>query len=341
MQPDLRGSTKKKGLANRLAGLVIWLMLLLATGWGMMALWLNLPASFFRLAAAGLFVVGMLLAPLRLRFRWRGLAVSGLLFAAVLIWFFSLHPSNHREWQADLAVLPWAEISGDKISLHNIRNCDYRTETDFSCGYYDRTYDLAALQTLDLFLVYWGSPNIAHTMLSFGFTDGEQICFSIETRKEVGEEYSAVKGFFRQYEKIYVVADERDVVRLRTNFRKEDVYLYRLQVQPEAVQAVFLDYLGEVNRLKDRPEWYNALTGNCTTSIRQHTRPYNPDARLDWRMIVNGYLDQMIYERGFLGEELPFAELRERSYINAKAQAAGESPHFSWLIREGLPVLSP
>ncbi len=215
-----------------------------------------------------------------------------------MLWFFSLVPSNNRDWQPDLAVLPWAEITGDKIQFHNIRNCDYRTETDFTCHYYDRTFDLAKLQTLDLFLVYWGSPNIAHTMLSFGFEGQGNVCFSIETRKEKGEEYSAVKGFFRQYEMMYVVADERDVVRLRTNFRHEDVYLYRLKVKPEKVRKVFLDYLQEVNRFKEQPEWYNALTGNCTTSIRQHTMPYNPNARLDWRLIVNGYIDEMIYEQG-------------------------------------------
>ena len=129
-------------------------------------------------------------------------------------WFFSLVPSNNRDWQPDIAILPWAEIAGEKITVHNIRNCDYRTETDFTCHYYDRMFDLARLGTVDLFLVYWGSPYIAHTMLSFGFEDQGNVCFSIETRKEKGKDYSAIKGFFRQYETTYVVADERDVVRL-------------------------------------------------------------------------------------------------------------------------------
>lgn len=305
-------------------------------GWAGFAVWLSPLTPAFRLTAVALCTAGILLPPLLLH-RWRGLAVSSLFFMFALIWFFSLTPSNDRDWQPDLAVLPWSEKNGSEVTLHNIRNCDYRTETDFSCNYYDRTFDLAKLQTLDLFLVYWGSPNIAHTMLSFGFADGGNVCFSIETRKEKGEEYSAMKGFFRQYEKIYVVADERDVVRLRTNFRHEDVYLYRLQVKPEIIQKVFVDYLQEVNRLKAHPEWYNALTGNCTTSIRQHTVPYNPDARLDWRMIVNGYIDEMIYERGFLSHSLPFTELKKKSYINKKAQAADHAPDFSRRIREALP----
>jgi hypothetical protein len=310
------------------------------TGWAVLAIWLSNMTPVLRVMTGVLLAMGTLLPPLLLRPRWRGLAVSGLPFACVVVWFLSLSPSNTRDWQPDLAVLPWAEVTGDKIFLHNIRNCQYRSETDFTCKYYDRTFDLAKLKTVDLFLIYWGSPNIAHTMLSFGFEGEGNVCFSIETRKEKGEEYSAVKGFFRQYEKMYVVADERDVVRLRTNFRHEDVYLYRLQVKPETIGKVFLDYLQEVNRLKEQPEWYNALTGNCTTSIRRHTMPYNPKARLDWRLIVNGYIDTMIYEQGILSQELPFAELKKRSYINPKAQAADQASDFSRQIREGLPEIS-
>ncbi len=327
---------KTPGFGRYIGRICIWLGLLLMAGWAGFAVWLSPLTPVFRLTAVVLCTAGILLPPLLLH-RWRGLAVSSFFFMFALIWFFSLTPSNDRDWQPDLAVLPWSEINGSEVILHNIRNCDYRTETDFSCNYYDRTFDLAKLRTIDLFLVYWGSPNIAHTMLSFGFEDTGNVCFSIETRKEKGEEYSAMKGFFRQYEKIYVVADERDVVRLRTNFRHEDVYLYRLQVKPEIIRKVFLDYLQEVNRLKAQPEWYNALTGNCTTSIRQHTVPYNPDARLDWRMIVNGYIDEMIYERGFLSRSLPFTELKKKSYINKKAQAADHAPDFSRRIREGLP----
>lgn len=310
------------------------------TGWGIFAIWLSHPTHTFRLLTVILYASCSLLPPLFLRPRWAGFIIAGFSFAVAVSWFLSLAPANNRDWQPDLAVLAWAEITGDKVVLHNIRNCDYRTETDFTCRYDDRVFDLAGLRTVDLFLVYWGSPNIAHTMLSFGFEGGGNVCFSIETRKEKGEDYSAVKGFFRQYEKIYVVADERDVVRLRTNLRREDVYLYRLRVKPEIVRKVFLDYLREVNRLKERPEWYNALTGNCTTSIRRHTVPYNPDARLDWRLIVNGYIDEMIYERGILSQDLSFSELKKRSYINPKAQAADQDPDFSRRIREGLPEIS-
>ena len=140
-------------------------------------------------------------------------------FAVVLVWWLLMPPSNSRNWQPDVAVLPWADIQGNRVTIHNIRNCDYRSETDYTVRHYDKTFDLAKLKSVDLSLVYWGSPYIAHTMLSFGFEGDGYVCFSIETRKEIGEAYSTVKGFFRQYELTYVVADERDLIGLRTNYR--------------------------------------------------------------------------------------------------------------------------
>ena len=200
---------------------------------------------------------------------------------------------------------------------------------------------LADLQTVDLFVITWGAPGIAHTIASFGFGEAGHVSFSIETRKEKGEGYSAIKGFFRQYEKIYVVADEQDVIRLRTNVRREKVYLYPLKVRPALARSIFLDYLRELNRLRDRPQWYNALIANCTTSVRQHVVPYTPDAWLDWRLVVNGFIDRLFYERGLVNRDLPFAELKARSLINEKALAADTDPDFSRRIREGLPPRPP
>jgi len=316
----------------------------LMAAWASVAiLYSNLPAA-IRPWAACIFAVGSLVALIGRystpRVRLGFLAA----FAVVLVYWLLMPPSNDRDWQPDLATLAWADIAGDKVTVHNIRNCDYRTETDFTVRHYDRTFDLSRLKGVDFFLVYWGSPKIAHTMMSFDFEGQGNVCFSIETRKEKGEDYSTVKGFFRQYEIIYVVADERDLVRLRTNYREkgkgEDVYLYRLKASPEVCRKVFLSYLGEANRLKERPKWYNALTGNCTTSIRQHTMPYSPNARLDWRLVVNGYIDEMLYERKFIDTSLPFSELKKRSYINPRAQAADKAPDFSKLIREGIPGIN-
>ena len=342
-KPDFQGRTTRAGKC--VGWTLIWLFMLLLTGWGLTAIWYSNLSPSLRPWAAGLFGSVSLLLPLLLKPRYRGVIACFGLFALVVTWWFTIPPSNNRDWQPDLATLARAEIVGDKVTIHNIRNCDYRTETDFTCHYYDKTFDLVKLKGIDFFLVYWGSPKIAHTMMSFDFEGQGHVCFSIETRKEKGEAYSTVKGFFRQYELFYVVADERDVVRLRTNYREkgkgEDVYLYRLKVTPEMARKVFLSYLGKVNRLKERPEWYNALTDNCTTSILRHTMPYNPNARLDWRLIVNGYIDEMLYERGTLDTTLPFAELKQRSYINPVARQTDNNDDFSRLIRKGLPGNNP
>jgi len=304
----------------------------------------SLPAALLPIASGSFALVAMILilAGLRKgkRQAWGAFLV---LFALVLAaWWLLIPPSNDRNWQPDVAVLPWAGIQENRVTVHNIRNVDYRTETDYTVRHYDRSFDLRELRSLDLFLVYWGSPIIAHTMLSFGFADGSFLCFSIETRKEAGEEYSSIKGFFKQFELTYVVADERDVVRLRTNYRVgEDVYLYRLQVPMEFARKVLLDYLRKVNSLRERPEWYRAVLTNCTTSILRHTTPFNPSARFDWRLIANGYLDKMLYERGQIDRTLPFAELKQKSLINPRAKAADPDSDFSHLIRVGLPAMEP
>ncbi len=330
-------SKAKRSKTNSIGWISLATLLGLMILWATLALTFTLPVNALQIPIIVVYGVFSLLLPIVIRPRRYGVMGCFFLFFLVVGWFLMRAPSNMRDWQPDAAVLASAQINGDTVTVRNVRFCDYRSETDFTCRYYDKTVSLADLQTVDLFLVYWGVPSIAHTMLSFGFDDGSYICFSIETRKEKGEAYSTVKGFFRQYEQMYVVADERDVVRLRTNFRKEDVYLYRLEVSPTIVRKVFIDYLGSVNSLYKKPEWYNALTSNCTTSLRRHTVPYNPDAKFDWRLIVNGYLDELIYQRGFVVRNLPFAELKQKSYINPNAQAMPQEKNFSLHIRQGIP----
>ena len=309
--------------------------------WGSLALYFLTPAPWSTVAAAGfalLFAACFVLAH-----SWKkAMALSAVLFSSVVVFFLVQEPSNDRHWQPDVAVLPYSTREDDRITIHNIRNCDYRTETDFTVHYYDRAFDLAALSSIDLFLVNWGIESVAHTMVSFGFDDGAHVAVSIETRKEVGEEYSTLKGFFRQYELMYVVADERDVIRLRTNYRQgETVYLYRVKAEKELIRQVFLDYLQTINQLKVTPVWYNALLTNCTTQLRGHTRPYFRKVVWDWRVLANGYSDALAYEKGTLDNSLPFAELKKRSVINEKARAADQDPAFSLRIREGLPGISP
>lgn len=323
-----------------LARCVVGVLWLLLTVWAVAAIhFSNLPWAWLRDVLAGAFAVGVVVLLVRERSRWRARGIFLAAWAVVLAWFFLIPASNSRNWRKDVAVLPYADIHGDRLMVHNIRNCDYRTETNYTVRHYDREFDLAKLSSADLFVVHWGSPLIAHTMVSFGFADGAHLCFSIETRMEEGESYSAIAGFFRRYEITYVVADERDLVRLRTNYRKgEEVYLYRLKnSSPAQTRAVLLDYFATINHLKDTPEWYNALVDNCTTSIHQHTFPYFKQIPFDWRILVNGYLPELLYEHGALDTSLPFAELKERSHINARAKPADQDPEFSARIRDGLP----
>jgi hypothetical protein len=296
----------------------------------------NLSGQFLCTAAAFLFLLACVVIFVCVKPFLKAVVVFLAFFAVVLIWWFLIPPSNDRIWQQDVKMLPSAEFEGDKVTVRNIRNCDYRTETDYTAAYYDKTFDLSKLQGADLFIIYWGSPMIAHTIMSFCFEDNQYLCISIETRKEVGESYSAIKGFFKQYELIYIIGDERDLIRLRTNYRKETVYLYRLAAKPELVRRVLLDYLKSVNNLYERPEWYNALTQNCTTSIRGHTAPY-AHGKMSWKILVNGYLDTLLYERGAIDRSLPFDAIKALSRINEKAIATGENPDFSAQIRVGLP----
>ena len=250
-------------------------------------------------------------------------------------------PAPARRPGGALAVLPWAETAGDLVTVHNIRNSEYRAETDFDVRHYDRVYDLRKLESVDFMLVNWGVPLISHTLVSFGFGGGQFLCISIETRMERGESYSALKGFFRQFELTYVIADERDVVRLRTNYRQgEEVWLYRVRIAPERRRALLLDYLRRANSLREKPEWYNAVTSNCTTNIRLHGQAAaHRRGAFDWRILLNGAVDQFLYERGRFASTLEFAELKRRSHINAAARAADTAPDFSTRIRADRPSI--
>ena len=305
--------------------------------WSMAAIYYsNLPWHFLRTSGAVAFAAvcaGVLLA---VRPPRRAVLVFLAAFAAILIWWLLIPPSNDRDWQPDVAVLPSAQIDGNMVTVRNIRNCDYRSAADYTVSYYDKTFDLSKLKGADLFICFWGSPLIAHTIMSFCFEDDRNLCISIETRKEKGEDYSAVRGFFKQYELIYIVGDERDLIGLRTNFRKETVYLYQLLANQALVREVLLDYVKAINKLNAQPEWYNALTENCTTAIRGHTAPY-AHGKMSWKILANGYLDTLLYERNAVDTNMPFEQIKSLSKISEKAQKAGNAADFSIIIRRDLP----
>jgi hypothetical protein len=317
-----------------------WLTLIAMTMWGTLAIYYsNLPpiarevcSVFFALAAV---VVLVWVRP------WhRAVAVFLVGFAIMLIGWLAIPPSNDRDWQAEVTVLPYATLDGDRVTVHNIRNFDYRSEADFTPGYYDKTFDIQQLDSVDLIASYWMGPAIAHTLLSFGFGGKDHLAVSIETRKERGEGYSTLKGFFKQYELFYVVADERDVIRVRTNYRHdppEEIYLYRIHGSAEDGRRLFLEYMKKINSLKKQPEFYNALTANCTTTIWLNARVNPGHLPFSWKLLLSGHVPEYLYEAGRLDSGMPFSELKRRGLINASAMAADQDPDFSRRIREGLP----
>ena len=295
------------------------------------------PAARAGLAAAfGLIGAAALVALVMRRWRRPALGVFLACFAALLAWWATLRPSNERDWTADAALLPYAELDGELATVRNIRNFDYRSESDFTPRYYDRTFDLRKLESVDLFAAYWMGPHIAHTILSFGFEGGEQLAVSIETRKEKHESYSALGGFFRQYELMYVVADERDVIRLRTNYRKdppEDVFVYRLHGPAENGRRVLREYLRKINALRSEPEFYNTLTANCTGNIWLHSRVNPGHLPFSWKLLASGHVPEYLHQAGKLDTRVPFDQLARASRINARAQAADQAADFSRRIR--------
>jgi Domain of unknown function (DUF4105) len=319
------------------------LIVLAITGWGALALALVGPrGDKGRLVLAALYGMAGLAAVVALVLH-RGVRFALPVFAVALLaiglWWSGLQPSNERDWQPEVARLAYATINGDLVTVHNIRNFDYRTETDFTPAYYVRTYDLNKLDSADLVAVYWMGPAIAHLFLSFGFDD-DHLAVSIEARKEKGEGYSSAKGFFRQYELYYVVADERDVIRVRTNYRRdppEDVYVYPLRGPRENIRRLFLEYVRKMNALREQPEFYNTLTTNCTTAILMNTRVNPGSLPFSWKVLLSGYTPAYVYEAGRMDQSLPFEELKRRSLVNAAAQAADQAPDFSRRIRAALP----
>jgi hypothetical protein len=327
----------------QLLGLCIFygLLLLIVLGfslWAAGALYFMFPLGGYRgLAAAiyGIAVIGVLLA---IRPLWTGAIAAIGLFVLVFAWTLTIRPSNDGHWEPDVAQTAWADINGDSVTIHNFRNFDYRTSSDFIPNWETETVDLTTLQGIDLFINYWGVEWMAHPIVSFQFGNNDHVAFSIELRRQVGQPYSTLAGLYKIYGLIYLVGNERDLVRVRTNYRKEDLYLYRTTVKPERARAIFLDYLRSLNDLHEHPEFYNELTSNCTTNVRVHTlaTAVGTPPPWDWRLLINGYADQLLYERGELVGQLPFADLKKQALINDKAKAADHDPHFSRRIRDGL-----
>ena len=273
------------------------------------------------------------------------MAVAALaIFTVLVILFLRIPASNDRDWQPDVSVTPHATVNGDLVTIHGVRNFHYRSESDFTPRWEDRTYDLRKLDSADIIAVYWSDKAVAHIMVSFGFQDQDYLAVSIETRKEKGESYSTLAGFFRRYELYYVVADERDVIRVRTTYRQpqEDVYIYRTRTPQRNIRRSFLDYLQVMNDMCVHPRFYNTLTTNCTTTILMHTRMNPESPPMSWKILLSGYLPDYLYELGRIDTAKPFADLEKLSRVNERAQAADkDDASFSQRLRQGLPKPAP
>lgn len=314
--------------------------LLLATLWGAMALWSRLPAADLgRGAIAALFVAGMLLVLVQM---WRGhvglaLGIAAALWLPLLGWWGTILPSGNRDWQPDVAHVAAAHIDGDVLTVKNVRNFAWRSDTDFDERWETRQYHLSQLQGADLFLSYWAGESIAHAIVSFNFADSDPLAFSIEIRKEKGENYSATAGFFKTYELAIIAADERDVVKVRSTVRGEDVRIFRLDMQRATALGLLNEYVALANDVDAQPRWYNTLTANCTTMIFGMARRLDPRTRLDWRILLPGQLPSYLRDREFVSRDVPLTDLIAAARIGPRAAAPPPDPDFSARIREGVP----
>ena len=314
------------------------------TLWGVGALYFSplLPARWRAFAAAS-YGMASILAFALLPSPGRTAIAALAIFAVLVILFLRIPASNERDWQPDVSVTPRATVTGDLVTIRGVRNFDYRSESDFTPRWEDRTYDLRKLDSADIIAVYWAGKAVAHIMVSFGFQDQDYLAVSIETRKEKGESYSSLAGFFRQYELYYVVADERDVIRVRTTYRQpqEDVYIYRTRAPQRNIRRTFLDYIRAMNDMCVHPRFYNTLTTNCTTTILMHTRMNPESPPMSWKILLSGYLPDYLYELGRIDTAKPFADLEKLSRVNERAHAADKDASFSQRLRQGLPKPAP
>jgi hypothetical protein len=307
----------------------------LLVAWAALAIYYsNLPWTWTRLALAVAlagFAVWALWITRRSKWRW---AFAGAFVAVVILWI-CIPPSHDRPWRREVAVLPRAIIGGDRVRLINFRNFLYRSEDDFDVRYEEREVSLGHLVSVDLFVSYWKIGPVAHTFVSFNFDDGSQpVCVSIETRPEIGEGFDPIASMFKQFELIYIVGDERDIVRVRTDHRSEEVFLYRIRATPDAVRRLFRIYLDRINQLADHPEWYHLLSNNCTLNIIRYSRAAGGQhSRFEFRHLLNGLIDRYVYGLGIVDTGLGFEELRRRAHINDVARAAGNAEDFSAQIR--------
>lgn len=331
-------------LAVFMALLVITLAGLLWAAWGFgaFAYRLPFPAPLPQLAG-GLFVLIVVAAISGMWCKaWQPVSVALLASLGLLIWWGTIHPSHNRDWIPELARLPQVEMAGEIMTVSNLRSFRWHSETSFDERWETRAFDLTKLDAADVALSYWAGEDIAHLIVSFVFTDGPPLALSVEVRREKGEAWSSIGGFFKSTELAYVAADERDVIGLRTHVRGEDVRLYQLRATKAQARDVLMAYVADINSLAKTPRWYDTLTVNCTTLVFRLVRAsgagWGFTMPLDYRLLLTGRLPEYLQSLGALRSDVPLPELARRSRISESARTISlDDPAFSARIREKLP----
>lgn len=316
---------------------LLGIIILLIWIWGSLALYIAGPEpSWWRYILFILFAVSLPLTVVLDILFWQKLLLLSFVLIVHFSWWIPMKATNDKDWAPEVARIPYSVIENDTLVLHNVRNFSYMSRDEFTEHWETRRYPLAQLQTLDIFFSYWKSPHIAHIIMSWGFADGQFLAISIETRKDRTQGYSELKGFFKQFTLAYVAADEKDLIRLRTNYRKEQVYGYRIKNIPPQYRRYLLEsYLTHMNKLVDEPEFYHALLQNCTSGVSRHYKTFMPNSSwFDWRLIANGHMDKLLYELGIIETTIPFEELRAVSRVDLRMQALDDDD-FSNKLREG------
>lgn len=326
--------------ARRLAIGFLVSVAVLAVIWASLALWYRLPfPGPIRGLASGVFALSCLASIMvsALRRSARLALLVTVVLAAVLIWWSTIVPPRDADWSPDVSRQVTGHLVGDRLTLIDVRNFAWRTNEDFSEQWETREYDLAKLSSVDLFMSYWSGPLMAHMILSFGFEDGSHIAWSVEVRRRRGGAFSPIADLFKSNPLIIVAADERDVVGVRSNVRREDVQLYRMTLPRSSARQLLLAYVDDANKVANEPRWYNSITTNCTTAVVSMMRAVGDAVPFDWRLYVNGYVPDYAYMRGALHTDNPMSEIRKAAHIDERAQKSGLTPDFSSAIRQGIP----
>jgi hypothetical protein len=339
-----RGMQTLRQAGRRIMTTVAVIVLPLLTLWGTFALWYQLPGGPVVKAIGAVIWVALGVAALVLAVKGRPLSGMGcfaIAFAVLLVWWNQIPPSNSRAWADDVSRTTSGRVDGNVVTLDDVRNFEWRSDTDYTPRWETRSYDLSRLGSVDLITSYWSMKSIAHVLVSFGFSDGQHVVFSVEIRREKQEGFSEVGGFFKEFELSVIAADERDVIRVRTNVRGEDDYLYHIRMPAEHMRSLFLSYVNEANLLVNTPRWYNTITVNCTTLVYHMMKRIVGTLPLDYRLLFSGYLPEYVHKVGGLDPRYSLEQLRAFGRITDRAKAADQSATFSQEIRQGIPPLPP